>query len=483
MYPQTARREIPMPQRRNFLPNMPEPRAKERGMDLLPAILSKMKAARMVWVILLHVSAQLMGVSTPDMVFAHDIIAQAEGGEDIGKSPANDEAAANGFVWDGFNPSGYGRYAYSDADVENAFRNYFDALPFARQGAKLVNELAFGIYKNIADDGEGTFYFSPYGLYDSLWEFCATSPNAGENGIYSDDARPLFEGLKKVTLDHFANMPSKRQLYEFSLASEDKFFSVFDAHLLHPANVRSMLGALMDKFIIGAGSSFSVANAVSITAGYDDLKDIAESVSLSNSTSLSLNLLDAGVVSLNQGAWHSTYTYAGVTMHYEGDGIESMRVKFKTRKHSLLTINPKERSDLKTIERDMTVEKVEGLIKKMEPKAKIAFRFVSPFFKGNKAAGLDLKRTGILKGTGLAHYAHTAAFDISSLGGAGGVGVWINHTNQFRGLKPETLADEHHFQLMPFDRPFLFFVIDDITGAILIMGRSSGYQQDKAAEE
>ena len=65
-------------------------------------------------------------------------------------------------------------------------------------------------------------------------------------------------------------------------------------------------------------------------------------------------------------------------------------------------------------------------------------------------------------------FMHSASFGTDRIMRAG-----LSGWSELQKVKPEALVDRYE-KVLPLEFPFLFFVIDDPTGAILIMGRLSG---------
>jgi serine protease inhibitor len=115
--------------------------------------------------------------------------------------------------------------------------------------------------------------------------------------------------------------------------------------------------------------------------------------------------------------------------------------------------------------------------------------FSGLFDDDGKKTEFELNSTDITEGTPLVNFNHNASFStgrhfrdpityesIYSAYLAYRISRLRSYVHSEKS-KLKTLAEIYEV-VIPFDHPFLFFVIDDPTGAILIMGRSSGHNQE-----
>ena len=184
-------------------------------------------------------------------------------------------------------------------------------------------------------------------------------------------------------------------------------------------------------------------------------------------------------------------------LYSQTDEFEVLRVRFSTLKHSLLFIYPKLPDGIKKIERDLEIGHIKQLMAGMKP-ARAAFRFGWRIFGDSEKSRtelFDLRPKPILRV--LKNMGIPSA--VPSKAALGAVQVALRHSVLFstgesvqeyelvhgvsfmtkkaktESVSADTLAERYE-RVIPFSHPFLFFVIDDPTGAILIMGRSSGYK-------
>jgi hypothetical protein len=209
-------------------------------------------------------------------------------------------------------------------------------------------------------------------------------------------------------------------------------------------------------------------------------------LSLANTISIDIPALRTeGEVSFyNDRMW-----LAGMVLYAKYREFEMIRISFETLKHSLLIINPLEKDNFKNIERSLDSEKIQKLLQGMRP-IRAAFCFsrtlfgdpwmfdagipIAPrsnawlLFTLSKGRTFDLSAIGITDGMELNRFTHRAYFKTSNPIRASR-SMW----SELDKVKPEALAARYE-KVLPLESPFLFFVIDDPTGAILIMGRLRG---------
>jgi hypothetical protein len=409
----------------------------------------------------------LMSFSVASITFA-DEDHYINAGYDMGKYPnfSDDEkmTVINGFAIDWPIYTG-GFYLFAEMPLPPGsrqeqiaeFQDYYDGLSQARLGAELVNKFAFDIYKKIADDGEDTLYYSPYGVYTALLDFVATSAFAASNDIFNEETRAPVAKLKEIIYGNFINKLTKREEHKFNQQMALSPYGSSDKQLIYN----------MDFLRTGRTSSFNISNSVS-TYKLDVINKYDVSLSLTNSTSLDLQFLGANELDLYaySGVW-----LEGVVLYAQADEFELTRIRFDTLKHSLLLINPIDENDFKKIERALDINTINKLFLDMKLK-NYAFRFDWKLFDNGKDMAFDLNSTGITEGTSLINFNHYASFVTGRYVHRDFIG-WGTST----ATKPETLATRYE-HVIPLDHPFLFFVIDDPTGAILFMGRSSGQRPE-----
>jgi hypothetical protein len=411
-------------------------------------------------------------------------------------------------------------------ELAAAFPEYYEDLADARRGAELVNEFAFDTYKKIAGDGEDKLFFSPYGVYTALWEIRELWESETQNNIFNGGDIDLFiRKLRKMIYVNFINKFTKREedehysslfyrhpssfdlLYphpafdqfylhhhpSFDLTSsidrarshlpyisQPKSIPVIEGNLPVPPELlmarvlRAQIDSGIDMLIEYRESSFNVSNSVS-TYKVNSFQKYDTSLSLMNSTSLDIPVLNYGseaFLTTSSIRWNG-----GSFLYTQTDEFELMRIRFFTLKHSLLLINPKKTNDFKKIEREINIKMMKNLLLNMELKNCVFRPFLGLFsdYREEKASYtetvLELDLAGITKGTPLVNFNHNVSLLIAKylMGG------------EDRLTHPVTLKNLYskYDHVIPFDHPFLFFVIDDPTGAILIMGRSPGHGPEK----
>jgi hypothetical protein len=392
------------------------------------------------------------------------------------------------------------------------FPEYFEDLAVARRGAELVNEFAFDTYKKIAGDGEDRLFFSPYGVYTALWEIRELWETEAQNNIFNvGDTDLLIRKLRKMIYVNFINRLTKREEDEFYSRLFYRHPSSFDLLYPHPAfdqfylhhhpsfdlissidrrrfhlssnpqgvikgnmpmhpGLIAEVGIHIDMVSEHRDSSFNVSNSVS-TYNLDSFQKYDTSLSLTNSTSLDIPCLDEGLVGLKitSTSWRGWWC-GGSFLYTQTDEFELMRIRFATFKHSLLLINPKDANDFKKIEREIDIKAIKKLLHNMELK-NCASRSVGALLNYyDREPTLALNLSAVTKGTPLVNFNHNVSLIIARYNL-----TWPYPNYPIEVIDMETLSSRYE-HVIPFEHPFLFFVIDDPTGAILIMGRSSGHR-------
>jgi hypothetical protein len=384
-------------------------------------------------------------------------------------------------------------------ELVSAFPDYYEDLAIARRGAELVNEFAFDTYKKIAADGENKLYFSPYGVYTALWEFSAFWETETQNNFFKNETGLLMRKLKKMIygnivdkltkreekslfLDQFSLHPAFEQYYRYftGLAQFSRHDPSFDMQSSFDRSIDlsqfKYIDSVLDTATQYRESSFNVSNSVSTVSKYNwnSSNTYKVSLSLMNSTSLDIRYLAERPVNLLNSHPDSVEWHDGVVAYTKTEEFELMRIQFGTLKHSLLLIYPNNANEFKKIEGKMDIKTLKKLLIDAELK-KCAFRsFAGLFGNQRDEMALELNLTGIIEGTPLVNFNHKASFTaVRYFFGGRGAGL-----DPSKGIKLEMLPEIYEV-VIPFDHPFLFFVIDDPTGVILIMGRSTGHTPAK----
>jgi len=197
---------------------------------------------------------------------------------------------------------------------------------------------------------------------------------------------------------------------------------------------------------------------------YSNMLEANGKIDLINSTVLRHLGFNTRIVSLRNGQWRPARA-----LYAQRYGAEIFRIRFSTLKHSLLLINPINQDEFKKIETHLDFEKVKNYMRGARP-MDIIFRFGSTLSR--QQITIDLANTGIVESKKLDSFSHTSIFTPSFFSPKTGGRSYA------QDIDLATLADSCE-KLVYLDSPFLFFVIDDPTGAILMMGRLAGYKKLK----
>jgi hypothetical protein len=404
-------------------------------------------------------------------------------------------------------------------ELLDAMPDYYRKLAMAREGAELVNQSAFDIYRNISDDDRtDALYFSPYGVYSSLWDLYASSAPEAVNDFYNEKNRIPITRLKEMIFKSFAHKMTIREEYqvnkdwdEYPLAHKDLgYFDAINSDAqegllaceevwIHATKAHDNYhplggGALRHRM---NGSFLNISNSVS--SNHSDIQEHRDKSSrirvdlyLINSTSLALQMIIAGALRIEdvEGMWCA---FPKWSLYGETDEVEVFRVRFSTLKHSLLFIYPKKPGNFKKIEKNLNPEYIKNLLKGMKPGS-------PPLLFGQKIFGdaseehltlsdLELStqecrpsikaslgdfKIGLINkvsfSTGGITEKHEDLFALSLLG-------WYSpRKSKVENISLDALLERYE-NVVLLGHPFLFFVIDDPTGAILLMGRSPGYKK------
>jgi serine protease inhibitor len=181
------------------------------------------------------------------------------------------------------------------------------------------------------------------------------------------------------------------------------------------------------------------------------------------------------IASLRDGQWRiATALYA------ERDGAEFIRIRFNTFKHSLLLISPLNQEEFKTMEQLFDSDRVKNILRDMKPmdvifrRDSLSFRNIEPkHIYDWRQITTDFSKTGIYDNLYLNRLTHISTIKLIDLIYSPSPTKTIESQEQ---IYPPPLAQWCE-KLLPLDNPFLFYIIDDPTGAILMMGRFPGYDK------
>jgi serine protease inhibitor len=328
-----------------------------------------------------------------------------------------------------------------------------------RRGARLANEFAFDIYKKIAEE-KGKFYFSPYGIFDALWGVYLTSGSEVQeefqkSGYFNDENRDSVIKLKETIYKEMERVLTNAE--EYAGTKVDFYLAFFRQREFFEDNRVSMssvegLDLINTTSFVLPFSRMAVGNQFFV----DYFKE-------------TLERNDASLLDYKQ-------------LYARTDDVEIMRISFWTAKHSFIYIKPNKNIDFEKFEKEMGPEWLGNLLSKMK---ETPLRYLdNAMWKHSEMSTIELNFLPSiyniyekLPKSKIFKFTHNAYFYID-YPYAPPFSKWkesphvVNYPNRYMYEMVMTILMET--TTVCYTPPCLYFIIDDLTGAILFMGRDLG---------
>ena len=362
------------------------------------------------------------------------------------------------------------------------------------------NRFAFDLYESVASKNEGNIFFSPFSISTAL-----AMTYAGSNGSTESEMAKALHFTKNDTEFHRAYGAYLNQLEEnasgnIKLRIANRLWAEkkYDLHDDYMELVKSAYNAPVEKldFKKNPDGSRNTINKWVEQKTEDRIKDLIPLGAIDSDTRLVLTnaiyfkgdwkyqfLKEETKESkfiLNDGSKIKTpfMNMTGAFDYFENETYKMIRLPYKGDKQSMVMVLPHENYMMKDVERQVDQKSFEAMFQYYQPNAILSI----PKFKATLPLGLNdhLKSLGMIAAFGNAGFSklspsadlyisdviHKAFIEINEEGteaaAATAVVMRIESVGPHEEPKPKEFIADH---------PFLYYIIDNQTRAILFMGR------------
>jgi serine protease inhibitor len=315
--------------------------------------------------------------------------------------------------------------------VESVYAYADDSIEIIKSTTKLINTFGFDLYNEFANNSPHSFYFSPYSIYTLFSDiFKGDALNDTIKYDKEDDIQD-FSKLKE-TIERTGYILNVNKLCSSDLYLENRF--------------KIYMGPLSGSGfrLVNLDFSLNTQHMVFRLDGKDSLKYIRHD------------------------AWLGLKGNYG---YLKTEKLEILRGAIGSSGHSMVIVMPLNVDDLYNIYHVIGPDMFSKLILNMDVEERIIV-FPYPFNSGirnfdlSKAVQIFLSRTPAFDRDVYAKFLKSKIANIYH-----NINFFVQRDSLQLIIQNLALAD---FHLTTIDRPFLYFVIDDLTDCILLIGRYVG---------